>query len=175
MAVGFYGVVTLFAIGYAMFSSSLSSLFGERSPTGKDWMWGVGFGLVLVLLCRFADAMSPAVERAGEALSALLGPVTMLQAVVLALASGFAEELLFRGALWRHLGLAGTSLLFGLVHTLPRRALVLYPVFAAVVGLLLGLVRSGTETVVPCMVAHAVVNGLNLTWLERRRRRVAGA
>ena len=94
---------------------------------------------------------------------------------LLALASGFAEELLFRGALWPHLGLAGTSLLFGLVHMLPRRALALYPVFAALVGVVFGLVRSGTGSVVAAMVAHAVVNGLNLTWLELRRRRAARA
>ena len=52
---------------------------------------------------------------------------------------GVGEELLFRGALWPHLGLPGTTFLFGLVHIIPRKQLWGYPLFALGAGLLLGL------------------------------------
>jgi hypothetical protein len=96
-------------------------------------------------------------------------------AVWLALVSGVAEELCFRGALWPQLGLVGTSVFFGLCHVLPVRALAGYPVFAFFAGLLFGLLRERTGSVWPCVAAHATVNALNLAWvgaLERRRREV---
>ena len=65
----------------------------------------------------------------------MLGPVSVLQAVWLALLSGFAEELLFRGALWPHLGLVGGAVLFGVLHTVPVRSLAFYPVYAFLAGL----------------------------------------
>ena len=173
MAVGFYGVVVLFSFGYALFSGTASTLFGEHAPTGSHLLTGVGIGAAIVLLCRLADWWWPAVRRAEGALAEILGPVGFGTGILLALVSGFAEELLFRGALWTHLGLVGSSLLFGVVHFLPRRALLLYPVFAAAAGLAFGLLRSGTSNVVPCMVAHAVVNGVNLAWIEGRRRKAA--
>ena len=49
-------------------------------------------------------------------LGELLGPITFRAALGLALLSGVAEELLFRGALWPHLGLFGTTFLFALVR-----------------------------------------------------------
>ena len=65
----------------------------------------------------------------------MLGPLTPAQAIWLAMLSGFGEELLFRGALWPHLGLVGGAVLFGILHTVPVRGLAFYPVFAFLAGL----------------------------------------
>jgi membrane protease YdiL (CAAX protease family) len=168
----FYGVVALFALGYALFSGP-GTLFGERWPDGAGVMGGLLMGAGIVGLCHIGRHMFPSVERASVALADLLGPLTVRGAVLLALLSGTAEELLFRGALWPHLGLFGTSLLFGVVHVIPRRALLGYPLFAVGAGLLLGLLRGWTGNVIPPMIAHVVVNGANLVWLQMRRRKAS--
>ena len=128
----------------------------------------VAVGLGVVVLTRLGDRLLPWVQRANQALRVLLGRYGPGQALGVALLSGFAEELLFRGALWPHLGIWGTSLLFGLVHVIPKRALLLYPVFAAAVGFVFGLLRSGSGSVLPAMLAHALINGVNLLWLARQ-------
>jgi membrane protease YdiL (CAAX protease family) len=169
-AATFYGIVVLFAAGYAVFSNKSSVLFGEQAPTPLWLLAGVGAGLVVVALCHLGRKTVPALDRAADALIDILGPISYRTALLLALLSGVAEELLFRGALWPHLGLVGTTLLFGLVHFVPRRGLAGYPLFAGVVGLLLGALRLGSGSLVPPVLTHVTVNALNLAWLERRRR-----
>jgi membrane protease YdiL (CAAX protease family) len=167
---GFYGVVTVFAVGYSLFAGGFPTLFGSQSPPTSSLLVAVVVGLGIVGLCHLGLRLFGWVRRAGDALAGLLGPIGYGQAVALALASGFAEELLFRGALWPHLHLLGTTFLFAIVHVLPRKALLGYPLFALAVGLLLGFLRDGSESVVPPMICHAIVNALNLPWLEKRRR-----
>jgi len=169
LAVGFYGITVVFAVGYALFSGTIRTLLGTQGPSLGHLLAAVGIGGVVVAASHVAARAAPVVDRAWKALEALLGPVDARAALVLAVCSGVAEELLFRGALWPHLGLAGTTLLFGLVHVLPRRALIVYPVFAAAVGLLFGLLREGSGSVLPPMVAHVVVNATNLLLFSRRR------
>jgi membrane protease YdiL (CAAX protease family) len=168
-AAAFYGITILFAFGYALFSGTITTLFGERAPTAGHVLAALAVGLGVVGLCRLGERTVPAVRRAWEALGRILGPLDWKAAITLAVISGVAEELLFRGALWPHLGLFGTSLLFGLVHVIPQRALWIYPLFATGCGFLLGLLRQGSENVAPPMIAHAVVNGINLVVLARRR------
>ena len=168
-ALGFYGIVIVFASGYAFFSGQIKTLFGESWPGLGHVLSAVAVGLGVVILTRLGDRLLSWVRRANDEFRELLGPFTPVQGIGLALLSGFAEELLFRGALWPHLGLIGTSLLFGLVHVVPRRALLLYPAFAAAVGFLFGLLRSGSGSVLPAMLAHALINGINLVWLAKAR------
>lgn len=172
-AVPFYGVVAVFALGFALFSTGVRGLFGEAAPTVEGVLVGLGLGLALVALSRVGSRAWNPMRRAMESLATLLGPIGRGEAILLALLSGVAEELLFRGALWPHLGLVGTTLLFGLVHVLPRRPLWVYPLFATAAGLLLGLLRDGTQSLVPPIVAHVTVNALNLAWLGGVARRLA--
>lgn len=168
-----YGAITLFALGYAFLQDQLHTVFGAAWPTGPQWLAGLGVGLALVLLSRIAARVWPPMTRLVDGLTDAVGPIEVLPALALALLSGVAEEILFRGALWPGLGLIGTTILFGLVHVWPSRLFWVYPLFALVAGLLLGLLRQGTESLWPCVVAHVTVNALNLIWLGRRARRQA--
>ena len=71
---------------------------------------------------------------------------------------------------WSDLPDNGKDLLhevFGLVHVLPRKRLWAYPLFAAGAGLMLGILRDASGSVIPPILAHVTVNGLNLVWLGR--------
>ncbi len=86
---------------------------------------------------------------------------------VLALSSGFAEELLFRGAIQPALGLIVTSLLFGAVHFVPSKRLLPWTAWAAVMGLVLGLLYEHTGSIAGCIVAHVAINWINLRRIVR--------
>jgi membrane protease YdiL (CAAX protease family) len=173
IAAFFYGIVLLFAIGYAVFSGKAGTFLGERMPTGNGMLLGLVVGLAIAGACQLLARNLPVVSAAADELQKILGPMSWGAIAALALASGIAEELLFRGALWPHLGLVGSTLLFALVHFVPKRSLVFYPVFALGAGFVIGLLRNGTENVLPCVIAHVAVNAVNLAWLESRRRRTA--
>jgi membrane protease YdiL (CAAX protease family) len=175
VAATFYGIVALFAFGFALFSSQAKVLLGEKPPEATHLLAGLGIGLALVGLSRLGTRVWPPVDRAARALGRLLGPVTWGDAILLALVSGVAEELLFRGALWPPLGLVGTTCLFALVHVIPRKDLWGYPLFAGACGLLFGLLRDGTDSVVPPMIAHVLVNAINIGWLGGLERKAAEA
>ena len=168
-----YGVIVVFAFGFAFLQKQLGTLFGEALPTGTHLLAGLGVGLALVVLSRLAARSWPPMTHLVDGLADVIGPIGILPALALALVSGVAEEILFRGALWPVLGFLGSSILFGVVHVWPSRSFWVYPLFATVAGLLFGLLRQGTESLWPSIIAHVTVNALNLIWLGRRARRKA--
>jgi len=168
LATLFYAVVGLAAWGWAAWFDQ--PLYGERSPSTPGMGYGVAAGLVIVALCHLAYQVSLAVRRASDMIGRFFGPVTTLQALWLALISGFVEEIAFRGALWPQLGLVGTALFFGLCHTIPARALAGYPIFAFFAGLVLGHLRDATGSVWPAAACHVTINALNIAWLGGRQR-----
>ncbi len=78
-------------------------------------------------------------------------------ALLLALMSGISEEVLFRGVLQAQIGLAGASILFGLAHVWRKDTLV-YGVYAAFIGVVLGSVYMLTHNLWTPIVAHVVNN-----------------
>lgn len=94
--------------------------------------------------------------------------------VTLALFSSFGEELVFRGLLQPSVGLLPQALLFGFVHQLPGPSRWVWVLWATVMGLALGAIFALTGSLLGPIVAHALVNGVNLSFLrshdpERRR------
>ncbi len=176
LAAGFYGLVGLFAVGYATFdrlgrdadAGPPEPFLGLALPSLGLALGGIGLGLVIVGLVHVGLRALPGVKEAARLMAGMLGPLRWQQALALAAFSGVGEELLFRGALWEHLGLVGTAFLFGLVHVIPRRGLWAYPLFALGAGLLLGLLREASGSVFPAMLAHVTVNACNLAWLGAR-------
>jgi membrane protease YdiL (CAAX protease family) len=126
--------------------------------------------LVLGLLVAALTVLSTRVltERTGWARAlrvefrALLRGARPIDLVVLALASGTAEELLFRGALQPWWGVVPTSLAFGLVHVGPRRVFLPWTLWALVLGFVLGALTWATGSIVGAILAHVVINAVNL-------------
>jgi membrane protease YdiL (CAAX protease family) len=171
MAWGFYLVLALAGglwIGIARRGPIPLSLFVARHGWWRDLALGAAGGLALWAVWRLSRRFVPAARELEERLAGLLGPVTTSEAIGLALLSGFAEELFFRGAVQASLGWIPATLLFALLHTGPGRAFRLWTAFALVAGLLLGWMMLWRGNLLGPVLAHALVNGVNLRALGSR-------
>ena len=143
-------------------------------PGGRDVEWGadlglgIGVGLLVVLGSELITRFTSWGEQSARLLGEMLGEVSQADAIWLALASAIAEELFFRGAIQPHLGLVGTSLLFGVAHLPPRRELVPWTLMAVGAGFLLGGLFEWTGNVLAPIAAHFTLNAINLRQLSKR-------
>ena len=108
----FYAGVTVVATLWAVVWGQAGTLFGENAPAGKSLLQGLGLGLLIVALCQVSNVLFRPVRRASIYMGQMIGPLSIGQAVWLAAISAFAEELMFRGALWPQLGLIGGAVFF---------------------------------------------------------------
>ncbi|MEE2678256.1 MAG: CPBP family intramembrane glutamic endopeptidase [Myxococcota bacterium] len=139
----------------------------QRGVVPLDFAVGLVAG-VLVIAVSAALAQTRWGRALSEALGSLLGPLRWRDCLVLALLSGVAEEAFFRGALQPEVGLFAASVIFGLAHLVPRRELAPWCLFSFAAGLLLGLLFDRTGNLVAPVVAHFVVNAVNLRLLSTR-------
>lgn len=148
------------------------SLFFDPRGWWLDLLLGIGSGLVLLGLWWAAERTSPLARSLEDQLAALLGPVTVSEALALAFLSGFAEELFFRGAVqgsWPGMGgWLAASALFALLHSGPGPAFRLWTLFAAVAGVLFGGLMAWRGNLLAPMVGHFLVNAINLRRLAGR-------
>ncbi len=96
----------------------------------------------------------------------IVAPLSSMEILVLALASGLAEELFFRGAMQPVLGLVVTSILFGAAHTGPKRVFLAWSVWAFAVGLLFGVIFEVTGVLWGAVLAHALINARNIAYMK---------
>jgi CAAX protease family protein len=169
----FYGGLAVAALGWnAWRGTPWAFADAAAAAVGVHWTRDVGAGLALaavaIALSRVATARTVWGAALARSLGRLLGPLSGWESAALAALSGFAEEAFFRGALQPELGWGWATLLFGLAHFAPRRELWPWTAFALLVGGLLGALYDWTGNLVAPVVAHAVINGVNLRWLAGR-------
>lgn len=128
-----------------------------------------GFALQFPLseLANLLSEIAPSFAQAQDEVHRLVHIDSVGDAIAIPLAivaiPAVSEELLFRGlflpALGRRygngLGLALSSILFGLVHGAPVAI-----VYASLAGLVLGVVRLRTGSVLPCIALHGAFNAV---------------
>ncbi|HTV25662.1 MAG TPA: CPBP family intramembrane glutamic endopeptidase [Polyangiaceae bacterium] len=127
---------------------------------------GLIFGLFVVALSRLTVQRFDWARRLHLELRPFARGLDATGIVVLALLSSAGEELLFRGLLQPWMGLWPQALLFGLVHQMPGPSRWTWVTWALVVGLALGALYEFTGSLLGPIVAHALVNGLNLHFLK---------
>ncbi|NIV38366.1 MAG: CPBP family intramembrane metalloprotease, partial [Anaerolineae bacterium] len=135
---------------------------GLRRPTWKQLLAAVGIAVLLLgfdfLVSWVWQGLDPAgydmLEKVNENLFG--GLATVGGAIALGLSAGISEELLFRGAVQPRLGLLLTTVLFTIGHLQYGLTLATLQVF--VIGLVFGLMRKRTGSVIVCMVSHATYN-----------------
>lgn len=177
MGLFFYGGMGIAALLWRMATPGESILYPSVEAAARAWSLpaalaaGIAVGLA-------ATGLSEALTRwttLGRALSDLLaesiGPLDRANAWLLAVASGLAEEMFFRGALQPKVGLLLASVLFGAAHFMPRRELVLWSLYAVGIGLGLGALYEWTGQLAAPVAAHVLVNGINLPRLAGRAKR----
>ena len=146
-------------------------LFLDPRSFGGDLALGAGCAFLLVggwrLLRRFVVAM----RQLEDVMRDLFGPLDAMEVFVLALISGFAEEIFFRGALQSSVGWIWATLIFTLLHTGPGRVFRLWTAFAFVAGLLFALLTLYRGNILAAFVAHFLVNWINLRALMSQARR----
>jgi len=142
--------------------------FVDPATWGRDLAWGLAVGVGLILLWEAGRRWLPRARELERAIADLLHGLEPSDALGLAILSGFAEELFFRGAVQGQWGLWIATLLFALLHTGPGKAFHLWTLFAAAAGLSFGLLVIHLGTLLAPMVAHMLVNGVNLYRLVTR-------
>lgn len=128
---------------------------------------GVGAGLLLLGVWDLGRRRFPRAIRLERQLGKLLGPLDSSEIIGLALLSGFAEELFFRGAVQGSWGWIPATVLFALLHTGPGPSYRVWTAFAGVAGLVLAGLMLWRGNLLAPVVAHALVNGINLGKLTR--------
>jgi hypothetical protein len=143
-------------------------LFVDLREWWLDVPLGLGAGLLLLGLWWGTERSSPLARKLQEQLSAILGSLTGSEALALALLSGFAEELFFRGAVQGQWGWLPATVLFSVLHTGPGKHFRLWTVFAALAGALFGGLMLWRGNLLAPVLAHTLVNGVNLRRLASR-------
>lgn len=158
------------AWGISLFVGPLTPLISRTDVAiaARDVALGIGLAAVVVGATWVTGRRFEWGRRLEEEFEHLLGPLTSWEVLHLAVFSGLAEELFFRGALQPHLGYVTTALLFGLFHVGPGPTFVSWTLFALAVGFLFGGAVALTGSLLPAIVAHVGVNFVNLHRLRRR-------
>lgn len=166
-ALRFYLVLWLVSMGIIFLQGRLSwTLFfpAERAAAATHLLWGLGGALLLIGLSLYASRNFGWAQRLDQEFRRILVPLAGWQIGAIALFSGTAEEVFFRGAIQPLLGLVPTSLLFGAVHLIPRKVFLPWAAYAAFAGLLFGSLFELSGTLFPNSLAHVAVNFV-MIWL----------
>jgi len=167
----------LLIIALPWFLSSRSSY--TITPDIQAVIWGAGTALLLLTASFLLDRMRiEAMEDFRDnVVLPLCKKLSVRDALVIALASGVAEELLFRGLIQEELtnltGLVGsillTNLLFAYIHIIGsvRRYLPLLFVYIGA-GIIFSLATHLTGNLLPAMLAHTIFNFVSILWMKNR-------
>lgn len=146
--------------------SALAASLGRGSAQLWSLGLGLGFGLLVVVASRLTVQRYEWARRLHVELRPFARSLSPTGVLVLALLSSAGEELLFRSLLQPWMGLWPQALLFGLVHQLPGPSRWVWAAWAFGVGLVLGMLFQVTGSLLGPLAAHALVNGVNLTFLK---------
>jgi membrane protease YdiL (CAAX protease family) len=163
------GALTWAWFGQGRLAWSLSSPWMD-APYPARLAASLGLGLALAVL---VVASTPWLTRRAawaRALQAEMKPIidelSPTDILFLALASGIAEELFFRGAMQPVLGLIVTSLIFGAVHSGPKPVFLWWSAWAFVMGLLFGGIFELTGVLWGPVLGHVLINQRNIRFMK---------
>lgn len=171
----FYAVLALVAFGWNAWAGT-SWAFQDAAAEdagvrwGRDAALGLGAAAATIALSLVVTHLTAWGATLARELARVIGRLGWGGALWLGLVSGFAEEVFFRGTLQPRVGWLAASLIFGLVHLPPKRALLPWTGFAVVAGGMLGGLYLLTGNLLAPFLAHAGINAVNLrllgAWVE---------
>ncbi len=172
-ALVFYGILGCVGLFWRMATPGESILHpANAAGPAMGILLATALGALLGLVAVGFSELLTRFTSIGEALADVLGEglagIGRADAILLAFASGIAEEMFFRGALQPAVGLFWASIAFGACHFLPRRELALWSLFAVAMGFAFGWLFEWTGQLAAPVAAHVVINGINLPRLAQR-------
>lgn len=127
---------------------------------------GLAMATALIALTRVAVARYEWARRLHCELRPVARDLTAGQILMVAGLSSLGEELLFRGLLTPTVGVLISAVVFGLAHQIKGPSRWVWVGWATGVGAGLGAIFAMTGSLVGPLLAHAVVNAVNLTYLR---------
>ena len=174
LVLGFYALMGGAALAWRLLADGVFPWVEGPSSAPLSLPLRIGLGLAagaaLVAVSRAWTLRSAAGRALAAELARLLGPLSLGRAWAFAAASGLAEEAFFRGALQPRVGWLAATLIFAVAHFVPAPKLWSWAVFALAAGALFGALFAATGDLLAPLLAHVLVNGLNLRWLGARDR-----
>ena len=162
-----YGVLTIVGVFGMLWRDTLGLLWApDLLSTVYHLALGILAGLLLVALSRFAENHFESVAKLTRGFADMLGSFSVRDSLVVALASSIGEEIFFRGFLQGWLGIWWASALFALLHIGPDRRFASWPILAFMASLIFGGLLEHTGTVLAPIVAHGLVNFVNLRHIQ---------
>lgn len=177
-----WALVACAYVGLALLGAGISvavhggSPFAHPTPLMRADPWwvrhavssgvGLGFALVLVAVTRWTVTRVEAVRRLHLELRPVVVGMSLPGIALVSVLSSLGEELFFRSLLAPLIGVPLQAVLFGAAHQTRSATRWVWMVWAASVGLALGYLYSATGSLVGAVVAHAVVNAVNLQFLR---------
>lgn len=142
----------------------------EAENPGAEIAMGAAAGVAMAGVWALVRRWSPRARSLESEFGWLLGDHRPAEMAILALLSGMAEEVLFRGALQQSVGYPFATLIFALAHPPFNSRVSAWPVFAGAAGAVLGALAEWTGRLVAPIAAHAVLNLTNLLFFISRYR-----
>lgn len=159
----FYALFALVGWGWDVWREGPTGMVPVRPDLWvADLAIGLGLGIFTVACTAILSRLSATARALEQELRQALGRPSGWEIFLYALTSSVGEEILFRGAMQPSWGLWITALVFGFVHGGFMGRMWLWSVFALLMGLALGGVYSHTGALAAPIVAHFVVNFVNL-------------
>lgn len=165
--VAFYGCMLAIAVVLSAWQGSIRDWFPRLDDVPERVALGAAAGLLVVLLSRIAHRRFVWARRLSDEFQTILSSFSRRDALMMAVMSALGEEMLFRGLIqgsfpdpW--FGLVLTAAVFAALHVGPSRAFVPWTIMAFVVGLMFGGLLLITGDLVAPIVAHGLINFLNL-------------
>lgn len=171
LAWGFYLVLAIAGVSWVAARSGEIplGLFVDRRSWWVDVALGAAAGAALVAVWEVGRRSTVAVGELEEHLRGMLAGLDPAETQALALLSGFAEELFFRGAMQSAWGWGWAAVVFTALHVGPGVTYRVWTAFAFVAGLLFAGLTLWRGNILAAVVAHVLVNAVNLRRLARGR------
>jgi len=166
----------LLLIGVGWIELAQLNLYDQFFLTPKLFAIGVISGLtlasssfVIFFLGKLANDKIEWITRlrqiVNEELAPLFSGLRITDIFLIALSSGFCEEVFFRGILQTETNLLTASVVFGLVH-LPNIKYLPYGLWAFAAGVFFGLLIQATGSIYVPMLAHGMSNFISICYMR---------
>src|SRR6056297_613020 len=169
MAVLFYSLLGGIGIGWAYFARGEWLL--NFSPRRDHLSYEITIVLVMLLLHSLFDILGPrkvpTIARFWNTLHTTLGPLRMSSILLLSLLSAYGEELFFRGALQPAIGYIGAPFLLAASPFPPQRNMLIWPLYALLMGAALGYLRILGGDIYSAVLLHFTANTISLYLLRK--------